>query len=113
MKLREAIRETYGNRLSAIPEDGVFRKFRIDPFRIGFVCNLGDCAFFGCRADRVVYAWNEQEVTKINLAEHNSEKIRFELYVVAIAKGLIERGDILNHEDSERLELAVQRLSDS
>lgn len=113
MRLQEAIKEIYGKKLAAIADDGVFRKFRIDPFRLGFVCNLGDCAFFGCRADRVVYAWNEHEVTKINLAHHDSEKIKFERYVVAIAKALIERGEILSHEDSERLELAVKRLSES
>lgn len=112
MKLQEAIKEVYGHRFGYIPPDGVFYKFKIDQFRIGFVVSIGDVALFGCRADRVVYAWNEKEVVKVNLPAKEPEKIRFERIVIECAKGLIRRGEILSQEDEERLNLAVQRLDE-
>ncbi|WAX22774.1 hypothetical protein MAJJADAN_00012 [Pseudomonas phage Amjad_SA] len=112
MKLQEAIRHVYGHRFGNIPPDGVFRRFRIDQFRVGFVVSVGDCALFGCRADGIVYGWNPAEVFKMNLPPFDSAKIRFERVVVECAKALIARGDALSAEDAERLELAVQRLDE-
>lgn len=112
MKLQEAIKEVYGHRFGYIAPDGVFYKFKIDRFRIGFVVSIGDVGIFGCRADREAYAWNEKEVVKINLPAHEHAKIRFERLVIECARGLIQRGEILSPEDDARLELAVKRLSE-
>lgn len=112
MRIQDAIKEVYGQKFGYIPPGGAFRKFRIDPFRLGFVMSLGDCAFFGCRADSVAYAWSDTELVKINLPDFESEKIRFERLVIECARGLINRGDILSPADAERLNVAVERLDE-
>lgn len=112
MRIQEAIRHVYGHRLGHIPPDGVFRRFRIDQFRVGFVVSVGDCALFGCRSDGIAYGWNPTEVVKMELPPFNSEKIRFERVVIECAKGLIARGDVLDAKDAERLDLAVKRLDE-
>ena len=112
MKLQKAIECAYGNKLGYIAPDAVFRKFRIDPYRLGFVVNMGECAIFGCRADGIAFTWNKDEIVKLNLPTHDSERIKFERFVIECARGLIKRGEILTPEDEERLNLAVERLGD-
>lgn len=112
MRLQQAIEKVYGKRLGYIPDDGMFRKFRIDPFRLGFVVSVGECAIFGCRADGIMHTWNPEQLAHIKMPAHDSEKIKFERLVIACAKGLIRRGDVLSAEDGERLDLAVERLDE-
>lgn len=105
-----AIKQTYNVRIAIPPADGVFRSFKIDQFRRGFVCCIPGVTIFGCRFDGEVFVLGAGLFDRFELATRKSKAITLERAVVDCARGLIERGERLSAADRERLQLAVERL---
>ncbi|AXH75208.1 MAG: hypothetical protein [Caudoviricetes sp.] len=110
MTLQSTIHQLYGVRIQQPPRDGVFRQFKIDQFRRGFICSIDVVTLFGCKLDGEIYAFTGDHLECFELATKSSEKIRMERAVVECAMGLVGRGERLSREDADRLELALERL---
>lgn len=104
------IHDVYGVRLRSAPRDGIIRSFRINELHNGFLIAMDESAVFGS----IIYGDRWIVVPgyfKHYQSEHKDRKdIRAEWLIWEAARSMLERGERLNREDSERLALAVQRL---
>lgn len=112
MDIVSAIHEEYGIKISAPPPDGVWRRFRIDRFRIGIAVSIGDVGVFGCKYEGFMHVCSANGIERIDTGMKVSKTLAFEALIVDCAKGLVERGERLSPEDEDRLSLALQRLSE-
>lgn len=110
MTFEEAIRAQYGIKVPITANDLHLRKFRIDELRNGFLMKMEKTGVFGSFIDAETFIWTESGVT-FHRQEHKDHKeIRAEWLIWEAARSMIERGERLGRQDSERLALAVQRL---
>lgn len=110
MSLKNAIYECYGVRIPPTPADGVQRRFKIDQLRNGFLIRVPDFSCFGSIIDGERYIFSDFGLMFSTVEHKDNKEIQAEWMVWRCAKGLIERGDFLNREDSERLKVCVDRL---
>ena len=113
MNLIAAVLDCYGCRLPEIPDDGVMRSFPIDQFRRGFLINLGDVCAFGCWSDGDIYYFDGADWHGFEVQVSRPAKQEFNRMIIACAKGLIARGEVLNATDAARLRLAVDQVEAS
>lgn len=107
----KAVQAQYGVKLGPSAADGIFRAFRIDDFRNGYLLKVSGAACFGSVIDAECFAWGGGEWWPVDAMQHkDNAAIRLEWLVWRIAKAQVERGEKLSSEDAERLKLAVQRL---
>lgn len=110
MTPEDAIYQHYGVKLIPCAGDGKHRTFKIDQLRNGYLLKLGVCACFGSIIDGESITYDGRRYWTRQIEQNDSPKIRQEWLIWEIARGMLERGERLNREDSERLALAVQRL---
>lgn len=110
MNLQQAIQQQYGVRVPVGAQDGVRRVFKIDQLRNGYLLHFPEGAFFGSVIDGEIFTFDGREVWGQQSIHKSNKKINAEWLVWEAARSMLERGDRLNAEDSERLALAVQRL---
>ena len=110
MNLGEAVLDCYGCRIPQIPCDGEMYSFPIDQFRIGYAINFGEVYIFGCRADGDNYYFDGVEWNGFRSEPKRPPKQEFNRMIIACARGLIERGEVLNSSDAARLSFAVQQV---
>lgn len=110
MKLQQAIHQQYGVRVPTGAQDGVRRVFKIDQLRNGFLLHFPEGAFFGSVIDGEIFTFDGHEVWWQQAIQKSNKKIKAEWLIWEAARAILERGERLNAEDSERLAMAVQRL---
>lgn len=113
MTLTQAIRSCYGVTIPLVPEDGVMRAFKIDPFRIGFLVSLPGCAAFGCWSDGEGSVFCDGELHGVRLDREAPKVTRdgaFERMVVSLARSQHQRAGGLTVEENDRLQIAVHAV---
>ena len=110
MNLQGAIKEKYGVKLPHLSGDGVIKKFKIDQLRNGFVIPFRGCGVFGCVIEAEAYAFDGNSVELMHLEHKENKDIAYEWLIWEMAIVMIDRGEVLNQVDSDRLALAVERL---
>lgn len=109
MDLSLEIRREYGVRIGDIPNDGCMYSFKIDPFRIGFVVSLGDCAAFGCWSHRELFVVVEAGVIPVRMdGVADSSAVQSERRIIAVGRALHQKNGGLTVEENERLQQAVR-----
>ena len=112
----QAIKGRLGLTFPVIPADGAMKVFRIGKDRSGFAIRFDSCGAFGDFASGQYWAWSPDRVVEMVMQEHERQRpmrrqeIEFEQMVIACARGLIERGEVLCDEDINRYALAISRL---
>lgn len=112
----QAIKSRLGLTFPAIPADGAMKVFRIGNDRSGFAIRFEGVGAFGDFATGQYWAWSPERVVDLVMKDHDSGRplrskdAEFEQMVVACARGLIERGEVLCDEDINRYALAIGRL---
>lgn len=110
MNLQEAIHQVYGVRLCITTSECLHRSFRINELHNGFLMSIGKNACFGSIIYRESFIFNEFGLFQFELEHKESKDIKFEWLIWEGARSMLERGEMLAPQDSERLKLAVYRL---
>lgn len=113
VNLSEAVLDCYGCRLPGIPGNGRMYSFPIDQLRIGYVINFGDVFAFGCRTDGDNYYFDGAEWHGYESTPNKPPKQEFNRMIIECARGLINRGEVLDAKDLARLRVAVQQVEAS
>ncbi len=110
MSPAQAVRAQYGVLLPPQPKDGSIRWFGIDELRNGFIIEFDCAAVFGSIIDAEAISFDGEKYWQHRLTHKDSKKIRHEWMIWEMARVMLERGERLNQEDTQRLALAVRRL---
>lgn len=110
MRCDQAIYEWCGVRMLPPTEDGVMRSFRISQLRNGFVIAIDGLWSIGSIIDGEVIIFDGRRCLQLEYRHKRSKKIAYEWCLWEAARVMLERGERLSSEDSERLALAVKRL---
>ena len=110
MTPEQAIRQHYGIKLMPCPEDGVYRTFKIDQLRNGFLMKIEDCAVFGSIIDAECIVFDGKTYSSFEIKHKEHKDAKQEWLIWEIARSMLGRGERVTGEDAERLALAVQRL---
>lgn len=112
----QAIKGRLGLTFPPIPADGAMKVFRIEKDRSGFAIRFEGVGAFGDFATGQYWAWSPDRVVELVMQKQERyrsmrrQEIEFEQMVVACARGLIGRGEVLCDEDINRYALAIGRL---
>lgn len=114
----QAIKSRLGLTFPPIPADGTMKVFRVGKDRTGFAIRFDGVGAFGDFASGKYWAWSPDRVVELVMQDRSVERdramrrqeIEFEQMVIACARGLIERGEVLCDEDINRYALAIGRL---
>lgn len=110
MTPEKAIQLHYGVRLMPCAADGIYRAFKIDQLRNGYLLKVDDCAVFGSIIDAECIVFDGKTYRSVEINHKDRKEIRAEWLIWEIARSMLERGERLNAVNAERLALAVQRL---
>lgn len=109
MTTEQAIYRKYGCRVAIVPEDGKMRAFKIDPFRIGFVIDLGGVAAFGCWSEGEFFSLCGDQIEEMRSEVRATGKdVDFERMIVEIARASHKRNGGITVEENDRLQQAVR-----
>ncbi len=110
MSLQHAVSEWCGKMIQLPPRDGAIKWFKIDQLRNGFIIAFDSCAVFGSVIDAEAISYDGENYWQHRLTHKDNKKIRYEWMIWEMARVMLERGERLSEEDSQRLALAVRRL---
>lgn len=110
MNIQEAVLSVYGVKLSVTQSQCLRRLFRINDLHNGFLMVIGKNACFGSFIYAEYFVLNESGLFRYELDHKENKEIRAEWLIWECARSMLERGERLGRQDSERLALAVQRL---
>lgn len=110
MTLQEAIYQVYGVRLAITPTQCLQRSFKINELHNGFLMVIGKNACFGSFIYGECFVFNESGLFRHDMQLKENKEIKGEWLIWECARSMLERGERLGRQDSERLALAVQRL---
>lgn len=110
MTPEQAVREVFDVKLPPIPDDGEMRFFKVDQLRNGFILKIEGKAVFGSFIDAIYFVFDGNDYFEKRLTHKAHKGLTLEWLVWEVARVMIERGERLSSEDSERLALAVKRL---
>lgn len=113
MNLESQIKKLYGKVFTAIPGDGLYRKFKVGADEC-FAISFGTCAAFGNHSKNELFEWDGQVSRKITCAEKSqrlsAQELAKERAIVVIGNSMQDSGTVMGEDHHNRYILALCRV---